>query len=268
MDPAMTAYLLGEMARRCGEPAAAPVWFAASDLIIDSQLTQLEEEEKAAVVKAAEAGIKPPKTLLDRADSLHERWNLLRENVIEQRSQAKFAEGLDPNIRTVLNEVLKAAGLDPAKFKMPDAAATADMLKMQDPAVAKQNPNAENINATPPAKPLTPEIPKLASSGKIQTRDQLYTMYYDAINRYINDKKSNPTNLLALVKEGYVVPEDSCLDAKGNLFCPKTKEQLLYMRGFKLGSETDQIIFPMKNKLTTKILYADGKAKSLQPQDE
>jgi hypothetical protein len=52
------------------------------------------------------------------------------------------------------------------------------------------------------------------------------------------------------------------------MFCPKTKEQLLYMRGFKFGSETDQIIFPMKNKLTTKILYADGKAKALQPQDE
>lgn len=264
MDPAMSAYILGELARRCHEPAAAPIWFQAAKKLVEKQSQTVDEEEKAL---GAALALPVNKSLRDHADVLRKRWDDVRDWTTEQMALSKSDGELDPKIKVVLDIVLESAGLNPKEFKALDEAALADAHIMGAPKTgsSKINSNAaagaEAAKTAASASNAPAVLVAPAAMGKIKTRDALFKLYYDAIAQYVKKTQSNPPNLATLVQEKYVSAEDSCLDGKGRLICPETQEPLNYSRSFTFGSERDFVLYSVKNPATSKTLYASGAIK-------
>ncbi len=258
MDPAMTAYMLGELARRCGEPGAGPAFLAAADVILDKQIAELDREEKIVALKKDAPVIQA--AAFERSKKLGERWGMLRTWITEQRAVARAGGKLDDTIKQVLDEVLTAGGIDPAKFKMPDLPA----LESADLTAAERNANAAAAaaaSARTPAIAAEPAAAVIANAGAITTREQLYKMYYDGVSRFVKEKKVNPQSVRELVEGGYVPRENSCMTEKGQVICPESKEPLQYNRSFKFGDSNDFVMFSMKNGLASKILFANGEVR-------
>lgn len=249
MDPATTAYMLGELARRTGEPGAAPLWFQAAKKIVEHQAAALDAEEKGVGKDLASASYKPQR---DRADALRLRWDTVREWTTEQLTQTKYGGEIDSNIKQVLDATITAAGLDPKKMGAIDAGAAADALAMTN----KKIESPGDAHAKPAPEHAAPAAP--AAQTSVKTREALYTMYYLAIQKYVKEKQANPPDLATLVKEHYIPPADSCLDGKGRLICPETQEPLNYFKSFVMGESNDFIIFAGKGSTKATILYADG----------
>ena len=261
MDPAMSAYILGELARRCHEPAAAPIWFQAAKKLIEKQSQTIDEEEKSL---GAALALPANKSLRDHADVLRKRWDDVRDWTTEQLGVSKSDGELDPKIKLVLDLVLESGGLNPKEFKALDAAALTDAHVMSALKTAPVKPvSSAPANATQTGEtvkaPATFAAPP--AQGKIKTRDALFKMYYDAISQYVKKTQSNPPNLATLVQEKYISPDDSCLDGKGRLVCPENQEALNYSRSFTFGSDNEFILYSLKNPATSKTLYANGAIK-------
>ena len=248
LDSAWTAYMIGELARRCNEPAAAPAFFTATDAILDRQFAELDKEEKAIALKKDAPEVQT--AAIDRSKKLGERWSMLRVWVAEQRKLALAGGKLDATVKEVLDEVLQSAGIDPAKFTLPNIPVE----------TAVSSAPAPKVSA--PAAGTAPAAPATANAGGIKTRDALYAMYYDAISRYVKEKKSNPPSLDALVQGGYISAENSCLTEKGSLICPETNEPLQYSKGFTFGDAQGFVLYRTNNPITSKILFANGEVRT------
>lgn len=255
VDPAMTAYMLGELARRTGEPGTAPLWFQAAKKIVEKQSQQVEDEEKAIGTALAQVVYKKQR---DRSDELRRRWQTASDWSTEQLALTKIGGAMDANIKIVFDKMLQECGIAP--FQAIDSEALADTHKMVDP----KGSAPLNLQASDPklnAKPAQPEPIAPPAASEIKTRDELYRVYYEAIAKYVKKKGDNPPDLSTLVKERFLSQGNSCLDGKGQLICPETRETLNYARSFEIGSKNDFILFSAKNTTTSKVLFADGTVK-------
>ena len=251
LNPAETAFMLGELARRCGEPVAAPAFLTAADTIIRQQFAQLDKEElRIETVKTANPAIYDKGKKY--AKELNKSWSLLQLWVSDQSKLAavqlkprRTNEALDKDMKVVLDKILTAAGIDPTTFKVSDL-----------PMPAQTKPVEAPPTTVAPATPVAVAPP--VNTGNIKTREALYKMYYKAIADYVSDKKSNPPTLAALVDGNYILSDNSCLNEKGKLVCPETNEPLQYSKMFKLGDVNDFVLYQLKNATTSRILYADG----------
>jgi hypothetical protein len=235
-DAAPTAYLLGEMARRCGDNDAGAAWLTAAEQIIAKSLSLVDAADKANPTPVAPPLPGKEEESMSPAARERERLLILKHWAAEQRAAIKSPKPPDPAVQTVIVQVLGVAGITanaPVPIPAPEPAKTA-------PAVAAK------------ADP----VPGPASA--IATREALLRMYSTALTRYRTDKKENPATLAALVQSGYVKAEDAHMDESGKLFCPETKERLGYMRTWEPGDKTRPVIFPLKPKADSKVLYADG----------
>ncbi len=248
LDPVWAAYMLGERARRCGEPGAGFAFLAATEAVVDQQFIEMDKELKLAALKKDSPEFQ--KAAIERSKKLTNDWNMLRQWSIEQRALiVKGAGGkIDNEMKQVLDQVLQAAGIDPAKFKLPAPPIPG----------AKEAAATEANKAKAALTAMEPVAPDPANAATISTRQDLYKMYYAAIVRYVKDKKSNPPNLTAIVEAGYIAQDNSFLSEKGDcLICPETKEMLLYSRSFILGDATREVLYP-KNVLKSNILFGNG----------
>lgn len=257
LNPSETAYMIGELARRCQEPGAAPAFLAAADAILKSQFSEVDQEDEKMNASKADAPELYAATK-ERSKKLNSDWGLLQSWTAEQLKLSTTGGKIDEQVKVVLDEVLTAAGIDPATFKIPEIAA-ADGASANVPVVRAPAAKTQNAGSTTePAPSATVSGAAAATEGAIKTRDALLKMYFEAISKYVKDKKSNPASLAALVDAHYIPAENSCLNEQGQLMCPETHEQLLYAKNFQIGNSQDFVLFRAKNAVTSKILFANG----------
>jgi len=240
-DPAQFAYLTGELMRRAGDvPGAntgARAWFEAAERMVDKSLEVIDAAEKAnpVAVPVALPGVLAPENPYERERALMVTLKMWSR---EQRKLVKKGGQPVPEIAEIVLQVLKSAGLSQeninAKITAPDET---------DPAQGK---GANTGSAAAPATAGSGERPK--------TRDDMFKMYYAAILKFRAEKMKNPARLQELVDTGYVSPAQSCLNEKGELYCPENNEKLLYMRNSQAGE-------PLIFRVGVRSLYSDGSIK-------
>jgi len=254
LEPAMSAYMVGELARRCDDRLTASAFLAAADALYVKQLTQLEKEEDAL---APTKDLPESKAALERAKQLRQSWTAMRTWTSEQltlalqphKDDVPLPDKLDDRTKEILDRLLQAGGVDAAAFKIPRPVAP----------ITAPAPVAKAVVKSPVVAQAAPKFDPSVSTGSLKTRDELYKMYYAAIVRYVKDKGANPKSLTVLVEGNYVPRENACLTETGNLICPETHEALQYYTQFDLGNENNIVIFQTVNARNGKNLYADGK---------
>ena len=232
LEAAPTSYLLGELLRRAKEPANAAVWFNAAAALIDRELDKLEKSVN-------------DDTQADKVAAQRVRWMLLKGWTLEQQALIIAPGSADEYVHSVVSQVLNAAGVDSITVLGPLIPGKNSITPDQPSALVIQKPN--------PA-----QTPVVASSPRNISREALYQEYYSALVQYRTEKKSNPSNLMELVKTGYISSEKACLDEHGKLVCPETSERLSYARSWEPGDKTAVVLFSIAHPTTTKALYADG----------
>lgn len=242
-DPAQFAYLTGELMRRAGEHAGARAWFDAAERLVDKSLDIVDAAEKAnpIAVPVALPNVMAPENPYERERALMVTLKMWSR---EQRKLLKKTEPAIPEISAIVLQVMQAAGLNDKAInaKIPDAPDNPDPVAQPNSA----NGGGEAGKAAPANAANNGERPK--------TRDEMFKMYFTAIEAYRKDKKEKPQRLIDVVQAGYISQAQSCLDEKNVLFCPQTGERLLYMKTWTPGSATDPVIL----KVGAKSLFADG----------
>ena len=232
IDAAPTSYLLGELLRRSGEPAAAAAWFDASNAIVTHRLETLDRK--------AEKDLQPngePTPEAKTVTAKVERWSHLLQWIKEQRALIKAPGAADPAVQETVAIVVQAEGLNLKAIQAAHPSA---------PAV-KRGPDAA-IKSVP-----TPSGPR----GKIKTREDLYNAYYAAIMAYREKSKENPPALIDLVKGGFISSDDANLDDKGKLIDPESGDKIGYQRGWDKGDRSATVLWSLKD-VRSKRLFADG----------
>src|SRR5579862_318755 len=256
LEPAMSAYMIGELARRCDDRLTASAFLAAADALYVKQLTELEKEEDAL---APAKDLPDSKAALERARQLRQSWTAMRNWTSEQltlalqphKDEAPVSSQIDDRVKQVLNLILQAGGVDSAAFKIPAPIEPKIAPAPEVKAVAK--------TALPAVTQAAPRLDPSVSTGSLKTREELYKMYYAAIVRYVKEKGANPKSLSALVEGNYVPRDNACLTEKGNLICPETHEALQYFSQFDLGNADQMVLFQTINTKNGRNLFADGK---------
>ena len=229
LDAAPTSYLLAELLRRAGEPAAAAAWFDGAATIVAHRLAELDKPDPQHPPTPAET---------DAISAKRDRWMLLRDWIKEQRAMIKATPAVDANVMEAVNVVLQSEGVTMQSGLAVAPARTPTV----EAAPRKSDPAAAAVAAAP---------------GKIATRDDLYKLYYKALLAYRAAKGENPPALADLVRGGFIAKEDSCLDDKGKLVCPESGDKLAYSHVWDKGDKNAAIIWSISHN-KTKRLYADG----------
>jgi len=232
-DPALTAYLLGELLRRAEAYPEAALWLDASLVFLEKELAALDS-----------AGANIPK---EDIENQRDRYLNLRASAQAQRMLFK-SDGVAPEyVRTLVEAVLKEAGFSGLDVLKP-AGGAGRAVSAPVPVKAVPAPVAANSNTG-----------DTVPSGRIKTREQLLKMYYDALVKYRADKKANPDRLIDLVQAGYISQADSNLNENNKLICPETKGVLVYSRAWDPSKTTDPdiVLFPIKPDDLPK-LFANG----------
>jgi len=241
-DPAPTAYLLGELFRRGDAPQEAAFFFGVADRV----LARYIKDVTVAAERLGDAIQEKNKEQFRIVDEQAQRWNKLKDWNDEQRALLKPQEPPDEYVRQVGEMILAGANLDNAVLKdVPPPGVKNTGQAPVEPSVKKDEPKA------------APEAPRV--STRIKTRSDLFMMYYAALKKHHTEKNANPATLSDLVKVGYVSTDDACLDANGKLWCPETKEKLIYQSKWQQDDKDAPVIYPIKGGTAT--LFANGESR-------
>lgn len=277
VEPARTAYLIGELLRRDGaEPDAAKAWFEAALALFKHPRW---DREALAIAKRQ----LPKMDLADLQDLVqsdrikYQTWTQAQMRLLEGKTKGK---GLSNNIQGALEKVKGRLGAETADAGNPESPAKPVTPATPDttvkpvtpetpkgPAVAVKGPTPDDNpplkpKATPTdtaVKPATPASGKpdtpAARAGK--TRDQVFAAYYQALKKY-QAEKGEPAPKLSALAEGHYLDETLLShDASGKLLCPETGQALLYSRT-ALGSADRPLFIPIGKGSNVKRLYGDG----------
>lgn len=274
LEPAKTAYLIGELLRRDGaEPDAAKAWFEAALAlfkhprwdrealaILKRQLPKMDLAELQEIVQS------------DRIK--YQTWTQAQLRLLEGKTKGKELSG---NIQGALEKVKgrlrgeSADAANPSETANPGSTATPGKTATPvapeppaGPAVAVKGPAADD---NPPLKPKAtpPDTTAAPASGKPDTpaaragltRDEVYSAYYQALKKYQAEKGEPAPKLSALAEGHYLNEKDLSHDASGKLICPETGQALLYSRT-ALGSADRPLFIPIGKSPNAKRLYGDG----------
>lgn len=258
-DPALFAYLTGELLRRSGETSGAAAWFNAAEKFIERSLANIDAAEKAVPPPPMNADGSQPENPYEqiRSNALTlKMWN--REN----QNNIKKADAPDPFVVETIQKVVEASGLTPAEMSaarpVQETVPIANVGSQNQAAIGREKP--ENAPTKPDVSPVNTAAQVSGGGERPKTREAMYAMYFKAISAYRKDKNENPAFLKDLVAGGYIASQASCLDEKGQLICPEKNETLFYRRRWEPGDST----YPVISKPGQLSLFADGAVKVLK----
>ncbi|MCK6472620.1 MAG: DUF2225 domain-containing protein [Planctomycetes bacterium] len=277
VEPARTAYLIGELLRRDGaEPDAAKAWFEAALALFKHPRW---DREALAIAKRQlpKMDFSELQDLVQSDRIKYQTWAQAQMRLLDGKTKGK---GLSNNIQGALDKVKGRLGAETADAGNSEATAkpvtpaTPDTTTKpvtpetpKGPAVAVKGPAPDD---NPPVQPKTtpPDTTAKPASGKPdtpaaragKTRDEVFAAYYQALKKY-QAEKGEPAPRLSALSEGHYLDETLLShDASGKLLCPESGQALLYSRT-ALGSADRPLFIPIGKSLNAKRLYGDGSIK-------
>ncbi|MBI3827882.1 MAG: hypothetical protein HY291_00080 [Planctomycetes bacterium] len=270
-DLATSVYWAAELYRRDGrELEVAKACFETANKLIKKQdvdgkrakLDDLVKQRKDPTKPSeAEAAVQAEIARLDTLNGWSDESLDAIAKAVKARELSEQKAGIQPtpaaplreNIAKALAEIEKRAGA--ASIAATPVQRPPEGPKTPEPAVKTEREPANEGKTVADTAPKNPE-PRIASV--VKTRADLYRVYYEALTRYVKDKKANPESLSELVSTGYLKQVEACLDENGVLICPETQQKLLYSKGAPFGEKAQVYIFPRAKDPNQTKLYGDG----------
>lgn len=275
-DMATSVYWAAELYRRDGrELEVAKACFESASKLIKKQDVDGKRAKLDELIKQRKDPTKPGEgeaaiqAEIMRLDTLST-W--CDENVeaiakaVKAREIADQKAGIQPtpaapvreNIAKALAEIEKRAGatgiaVTPVQ-RPPVTPKTTEPASKTEAAKTEGGIEGKTVVDTAPKNPPEPRVP-----GVVKTRADLYKVYYEALTRFVKDKKANPESPSELVTAGYLKQAEACLDENGVLICPETQQKLLYSKSTPFGEKAQVYIFPRAKDPNQNKLYGDGR---------